>query len=518
MEKKENVNGIVDSIKELADRSSKARAMGGKDKLTKRKETGILNARERLEVLLDAESFTEFGLLATSHRPEARHKTPADGKIAGFGRIGGRPVGVISNDFTVMGASSSSINGKKMRHIKAIAAEHGMPMIYLGESAGARMPDRMGAPGRAILGQDPTEFVRNRQTPWVSALLGDCYGSSTWYSCLSDYAVMRKGATMAVASSRVTSLAINQPVDSQELGGWRLHTATTGLVDTAVPTDEEALEHVKKFLSYLPSHNGEQPPTEDIPPGSESGSQEIADLLPESRAEVYNIVEIIRRIFDSDSTMQLKPRFGKSVVTSLARISGRVVGILANNPKFKGGAIDVDAIRKATAFLVLCDSFNIPIVFLVDQPGFLIGLEGEKRAAPGRIMNWMNALSLVTVPKIAITLRKNYGQAYLNMGGGRMSDIQACWPTADFGFMDPRVGVNVLHQVQEKEDPEKFSELVTEIEQDSSAWSLASLYESQVVLDPRDTRKFLIETLNILNGKSGFLIGKHLMANWPTSY
>jgi len=329
---------------------------------------------------------------------------------------------------------------------------------------------------------------------------------------------MRKGATMAVASSRVTSLAINQPVDSQELGGWRLHTATTGLVDTAVPTDEEALEHVKKFLSYPPSHNGEQPPTEDIPPGSEPGSQEIADLLPESRAEVYNIVEIIRRIFDSDSTMQLKPRFGKSVVTSLARISGRVVGILANNPKFKGGAIDVDAIRKATAFLVLCDSFNIPIVFLVDQPGFLIGLEGEKRAAPGRIMNWMNALSLVTVPKIAITLRKNYGQAYLNMGGGRMSDIQACWPMADFGFMDPRVGVNVLHQVQEKDDPGKFSELVTEIEQDSSAWSLASLYESQVVLDPRDTRKFLIETLNILNGKSGFLIGKHLMANWPTSY
>jgi len=518
MKDKGKASKIAASIKELSDRTARAREMGGKEKLAKRRKEGILNARERLEVLLDADSFTEFGLLATSHRPDVQHKTPADGKITGFGRIDGRPVGIVSNDFTVMGASSSSINGKKMRHIKEIAARHGMPMIYLGESAGARMPDRMGAPGRAILGQDPAEFLRNRQTPWVSALLGDCYGSSTWYSCMSDFAVMRKGATMAVASSRVTSLAINQPVDSQELGGWRLHTATTGLVDMAVETDEEALELVKKFVGYLPSHNGEQPPTKNVPSGSESGSQEIADLLPESRTEIYDVIELIRRIIDIDSMMQLKPRFGKSIVTCLARISGRVVDILGNNPKFKGGAIDVDAIRKATAFLVLCDSFNIPLIFLVDQPGFLIGLEGEKRAAPGRIMNWMNAISLVTVPKISITLRKNYGQAYLNMGGGRMSDVQACWPTADFGFMDPRVGINVLHQVKENENPELFSELVAKIEQDSSAWSLAALYESQVVLDPRDTRRFLIETLNILNGKSGFLIGKHLLANWPTSY
>ena len=167
---------------------------------------------------------------------------------------------------------------------------------------------------------------------------------------------------------------------------------------------------------------------------------------------------------------------------------------------------------------MLCDSFNIPIVFLVDQPGFLIGISGEKRWAPGRIMNWMNALSLCTVPKIAITMRKNYGQAYLNMGGGRLSDVQASWPMADFGFMDPKFGVNVLHQIKEEDDPEKFAELVEEIEQDSSAWALSDLYEAQVIVDPAETRSFLVNTLNVLGGQNGGVIGEHRLSNWPTSY
>lgn len=507
-----------DALEQLASRRTKALAMGGEEKLTKRRNEGNLNARERLEVLLDEGSCTELGLLATSHRAEVRHKSPADGKIVGFGTIRGRPVGVISNDFTVMGASSSVINGKKMKHVKEIAAKHGMPVIFLGESTGARMPDRMGAPGRAILGQDPNEYRRTRRTPWISALLGDCYGSSTWYTCLSDFAVMRKGATMAVASSRVTSLAINQPIEAQDLGGWRLHTATTGLVDVAVDSDEEALEEIKTFLSYLPSHNREQPPLAPVPAGSDQGCQEILNLLPENRSQVYDSREIIERIVDLGSVYELKPRFGKPIATALARMAGKSIGVIANNPKFKGGAIDVDAIRKATSFLVLCDSFNIPIVFLVDQPGFLIGLDGEKRGAPGRIMNWMNALSLCTVPRIAVTMRKNYGQAYLNMGGGRMSDVQASWPMADYGFMDPKLAVNVLHRLREEDDPERFSQLVEEVKQDSSAWALASLYESQAVIDPRETRTFLIETLRFLGCGSATTVGEHLLSNWPTSY
>src|SRR5690606_81550 len=234
----------------------------------------------------------------------------------------------------------------------------------------ARMPDRMGAEGRAILGQDPAEYLRDRRTPWVSALLGSCYGSSTWYSCLSDFAVMRKGATMAVASSRVTELAIKQSVDPEELGGWKLHTGTTGLVDVAVDTDEEALEMVKRFLSYLPSHNGEAPPIATVPAGSDDAIKDILDVVPQSRTKTYDSREVIRRILDKDTMFELKPRFGKSLVTTLGRIDGKTVGVIANNPKFKGGSIDVDACAKATSFLVMCDSFNVPLIFLADQPGF----------------------------------------------------------------------------------------------------------------------------------------------------
>ena len=499
-------------------RRERALAMGGAEKLARRRAEGHLNARERLDALLDAGSFVESGMFAAGIRAEVRDRTPADGKIAGFGRIEGRPVGVVSNDFTVLGASSSAINGKKIRHVKELATRRGYPLVFLGESTGARIPDRMGAAGRAMLGQDPAEYQRLRQTPWVSALLGSSYGSSTWYAAMSDFVVMRKGATMAVASSRVTAMAIRQPVDAEELGGWELHTATTGLVDIAVDTDEEALAAVRRFLSYLPSHQGELPPRVETAPGSDEAAGKVLELVPDSRTKVYDMRKVVAHVCDQGSVFEMKPRFGKSIVTALARMDGEPVGVLANNPQFKGGAIDVDACRKATAFIVLCDSFNIPLVMLVDQPGFLIGLEGEKQWAPGRIMNWLNALSLATVPKISIVLRKSYGQAYLNMGGGRNSDVVACWPTADLGFMDPSVGVSVLHGIKREDDPERFDRLREELARDTSAWDLAALYEAQNVIDPRETRRFLVDALRVYGLRASGKPGEHRLCNWPTSY
>ncbi len=369
-----------------------------------------------------------------------------------------------------------------------------------------------------MLGQDPAEYQRFRQTPWASALLGRCYGSSTWYACMSDFVVMRKGATMAVASPRVTELAINQPVDEEELGGWKLHAETTGLVDLAVDTDAQALDAVQRFLSYLPSHQNEPPPAAPVPPGSNEASARILDLVPEARSRVYDMRKVAAAIVDQGSLFELKGRFGRSAVTALARLDGRSIGIVANNPLYKGGAIDVDACRKITSFLVLCDAFNLPVVILVDQPGFLIGLEGEKRGAPGRIINWMNALSLVTMPKVSVILRKSYGQAYLNMGGGRNSDEVACWPSADLGFMDPAVGVNVLYGVREEDDPERYRELLAELTRDTSAWALAELYEAQAVIDPRDTRAWLAAALEIHRSRLSGGIGRHLLSNWPTSY
>ena len=506
------------ALGELKKRRAKALEMGGAEKLAQRRKAGVLNARERVDYIADPDSFTESGLLARSARPEAREKTPADGKVAGFCEVDGRPAAIVSNDFTVMGASSAVTNGKKIRHVKEVATNRGMPVIYLGESSGARMPDRMGASGRAIIGQDPYEYRRTRETPWIAAQLGDCYGSSTWYACMSDFVVMRKGATMAVASSRVTSLAINQPVDKEELGGWKLLTGTSGLVDLAVDSDEEALDAIKSFLSYLPSHHMEAPPTHLAPEASDGAMKGILDLMPEDRARVYDMRKIVASIADEGSVFELKARYGKAVVTSLIRLSGHSVGVIGNNPMFTGGAIDAYACNKATAFMVLCDSFNIPLVMLVDVPGFLVGIEGERKGAPGRIINWMNALSLMTVPKITVIVRKSYGQAYLNMGGGRNSDEVAVWPTADLGFMDPELGVHVVFGINKKDDPEEFEKRVAELSRDSAAWNLAEVYETQDVIDPRDTRTWLITMLDIHRQRLTGGVGEHLLRAWPTSY
>lgn len=505
---------------ELSDfeaRSARAKAMGGPDKLARRKAEGVLNARERIDYLVDPGSFLESGLFATSTRPEMRDRSPADGKVAGFAKVDGREVALVSNDFTVMGASSGASNGRKVGHMKEVAKKNGLPMVFFGESTGARMPDVMGAVGMGS-GHAPTQYQRMRETPWVSAVLGPCYGSSSWYSALSDFVVMRKGATTAVSSVRLTSMAIGEAVDPEALGGWKMHSEVTGMVDMAVDSDEEALDAVKRFLSYLPSHHNEAPPVLPVPEGSGEDAARILEILPEGRTQVYDVRKILPLIVDKGSLLELKARFGKSILTGLARLGGRSVGIIASNPMFKGGAIDPDACAKATSFMVLCDSFNIPLVFMADQPGFLIGVEGERKGAIGRVMNWMNALSLVTVPKISVVMRKDYGQAVLNMGGAGNADEVVCWFTAEVNFMNPRSAVTIVHGVTEQDDPTRFHELLAEMEKGTSAYDLASIYGAQSVIHPGDTREHLIRLLDVHRLRLSNGVGEHLMRTWPTSY
>jgi methylmalonyl-CoA decarboxylase subunit alpha len=378
------------------------------------------------------------------------------------------------------------------------------------------MPDRMGASGRAIVAQDPTEYQRLRETPWVSALLGACYGSSTWYSAMSDFVVMRKGAIMAIASPNVTSIAINKPIEAEDLGGWKILTGVSGLVDLAVDTDVQALDAIKRFLSYLPSHNMEPPPDHPVPAGSDEACRNLLKLVPESRHQVYDVRKIIDAIVDTGSSFELKARYGKATATVLARLDGKSVGFIASNPLFKGGALDADACQKVTSFMVLCDSFNIPIVFLVDVPGFLIGVEGELRGMPGKVINWMNALTLVTVPKITVILRKSYGQAYINMGGGRNSDEFIAWPTAEVSFMDPNYAVTVVYGLKPG-DPD-FDDRLKQMQKNSSVYDIASIYAVQDVIRPEQTRDYLIRMLDVHQLRQTNGVGRHLLSSWPTSF
>ena len=505
-------------LAELDRRRERASAMGGEKKLARRRERGVLNAWERLNHLVDDGSFVETGLLGASGMfAEDEANTPRDGKIAGFARIDGRDVAVCVNDFTVKGASTSATNSKKMAHIRRVATEKGFPFVHIGESTGARLPDAMGARGMGLLlGNDPTQFRRTRESPWAAAALDASFGSSAWLCCVSDFAVMKKGSTMCVSSSRLVSMAIGEEVDLEALGGWRLHAESTGLVDRFVDTDEEAMDEIRRFLSYMPSHNMQAPPVVPVAADATQDQRPILDLLPERRTQVYDMRKIVRILVDRDSYFELKPRFGRPAVTALARLNGRSVGVVANNPMVGGGALSAEACRKIIDFQVLCDSFNIPLVRLMDTPGFVVGTDAERKGAPGWIMNFMNCTCLVTVPSITVLVRKAYGRAYVAMGGGRHNDEMIAWPGAEVSFMDPVFATTIVHG--KSPGDEGFEEALAHIRKDIEVWDMATIYSVQNVIKPQETRDYLIRMLDVYRNRRSGEVGRHHMQNWPTSF
>lgn len=511
------MSGFEDEIGELQRRRAAALAMGSPKRLAEWRARGILNARERIDRLLDPGSFVEWGQLAVSEREEDRHRTPGDGVIDGYGKIDGRPVVAHAADFSAMGASSAYVASAKMSHSIANARKNGLPLVLLNECSGARMPDFMGARGIHRAAHRFAGLARDRRQPWASAVLGQSFGGGTWLSVMSDFLVMRKGAVMAVSSQNVTSVAISESVDPEELGGWRMQTEVTGRVDLAVDSDEEALEALRRFLSYLSSHNGEPAPRAAGPhePGGEP--EEILRVLPESRAKVYDVRKIIRLIVDRDSFFPLKERFARVAVTGLARIAGRPVAMIATNPMFKGGALDADACDKIISLIVLADSFNLPIVTLADTPGFLVGVVGEKQRLPGKIMNYVQAYAMASVPKLSVILRKSFGQAHINVGAG-IADELAVWFTGEISFVDPEVGVNVVYRVRKSEEPERYAELAARLARGTGPYDLAEPFMAQTVLDPRETRGWLAAMLELHSRAPAGGVGQHRLSTWPTTF
>jgi acetyl-CoA carboxylase carboxyltransferase component len=505
-------------LEELDRRRAHASGMGGAEKLEKRKARGQLNAQERVDALLDPQSFVETGLLGASGMfKEDEHKTPRDGKVVGFGKINGRDVAVVVNDFTVAGASTSATNSKKMGHVRRTASEKGMPFVHVGESTGARLPDNMGSRGMGtLLGNDPTQFRRSRDVPWVAAALDTSFGSSAWMCCCSDFAVMKKGSIMAVSSPRLVSMAIGEKVDLEELGGWRIHAEHTGLIDRFTDTDAQALQEIRRFLSYMPSHNMELPPARAVAADAVQDQSALLDLLPEKRTQVYDMRKIVEVIVDRDSVFELKPRFGRAAITALARLGGQVVGVIANNPLVGGGALSAEACRKIIDFQVLCDSFNIPLLRLIDTPGFVVGKDAERKGAPGWIMNMMNATSFVTVPTITLIVRKAYGRAYVAMGGGRHNDELIAWPTAEVSFMDPTFATTIVHGLTPKD--EGFEQALAHIRKNDEVWDMATIFSLQNIIKPQETRDYLIRMFDVYRSHRGAGVGKHHLQNWPTSY
>lgn len=504
-------------LRELDERRAAAASMGGPEKLERRKKANVLNAQERLDALVDPDSFIELGLLGASVFDEDKDVTPRDGKIVGFGKIDGRDAGVVVNDFTVKGASTSTTNSKKMGYVRKVCNERGIPFVHIGESTGARLPDAMGSKGMGqMLGNDTSQFRRIRDVPWAAAALNTSFGSSAWLCCVSDFAVMKKGSIMSVSSPRLVSMAIGEKVDLEELGGWRLHAEQTGLIDHFVDTDEEAMQAIRRFLSYMPSHAKELSPRVAVAEDAVSDQEKILDILPDSRTQVYNMKSILDILFDKGSLFELKPRFGKPLITSLARLDGRAVGVIANNPLAGGGALSAEACRKAVDFTVLCDSFNIPIIRLVDTPGFVVGTEAERKGAPGHIMNFMNATCLTSVPQITVLCRKAYGRAYVAMGGGAHNDTMIAWPMAEVSFMDPVFATSIVHN--KKAGEEGFEEALAHIQKDLEIWDMGRIFSAHDIVKPQETRDYMIRMLEIQQRRLSGGIGERMMRTWPTSF
>ena len=514
-------------LKELERRRAKALQMGGPEKVKRQHDKGRLTARERIDQLLDPGSFLEVGRLNHSDIAGMEDKTPADSKVGGYGKIAGRRVVIVSNDFTVLAATSSRIAGRKEGELKTLAARRGLPVIYLGEAGGARMPDIMGSAGLASYGGGGFDtylqiMSRVRQTPMITAILGECYGMPTWMACLSDFVVQVKGSAMGVSGPRVVELALGEIVGDEELGGWQVHAEITGNVDRVAENEPECFQLIRQYLAYMPNHCDARPAKAPVPEGSGSGMPGILDFLPEKRNRGYDMHHILNCVVDSRSLFPIKPAFGKSVITALARVAGEVIGIVANQPMFNAGAMDTDGIDKVISFLCLCDSFNIPLVFFHDIPGFLVGKAAERKRVAARVMNYMNALGLLTVPKISIIVRKTYGMAFWNMcGSGCAADFLVAWPSAEMSFVDPAIAANVVYggkpSAADKKSDE-WQQLMQQLVDDASPYGAAGKHYIHDVIDPKETRQYIIQALEISYNQRRKGIGEHKLANWPTKF
>ncbi len=389
------------------------------------------------------------------------------------------------------------------------------------------MPDIMGAKGLASYGGGGFDtflqhLSRVRHSPMITAVMGECYGAPTWMACLSDFVVQVKGSAMGVSGPRVLELAISEKITDEELGGWKVHAEITGNADRVAENEDECFTIIREYLSYMPSHGQERPPVKPVPDGSDSQMAKILDILPEKRNRAYDMNKLLSTVVDGGLLFPIKPLFAKSVITALARMGGEVVGIVANQPFFKAGAIDTNGIDKIISFLVLCDSYNIPLLFFEDTPGFLVGREAERNRVGARVINYMNALGQITVPKITVIVRKAYGMAFWNMAGsGCATEFIVAWPTAEMSFVSPEIAANVVFAGKMEGSPEMAAQKEQFVQQmilDSAPYSAAGMHYLHDVIDPRETRNFIIRALDICRDRHTGGIGKHLLANWPTKY
>jgi len=509
-----------EALDELQRRKEIGLQMGGKERIERHRQRGHTPVRERIDKLLDPGTFIETGMLRQMRDNQGR-EFPSN-KIIGYGKIDGRMVIVQADDSTVL-AGTGGPRGRPQKGLYSLMTpEYNFPVIHLGESGGVHMQSVMGSVGVLAVTYPSRALLSPRKTPHIATIMGLCFGAPSWTAAVSDLVVQVKGTCMAVSGPRVLEVALEEKTTPEELGGWELHAEVTGQVDAFAEDDEHCMQIVREMLGYLPNHCDEEPPRVPTSDPADRKAERLMKLIPDKSNRVYDMYQVIKEIVDDGKYLALKPYFGKALITCLARMNGRVIGIIASQTLHNAGAAGPDECEKATSFIVLCDSYNIPLVHLCDTPGFLVGRPAEKRKIPLKIMVWMEALALATVPKISVIVRKAYGMGISNMCGSNCgADFISALTTAEISFMSPEAAANVVYsrRIQEAADPEAERErLIKEMQYGNAPWEAAATGWLDDVLDPRDTRKYIIDCLEVMHErKNGFMSEKQLQ-NWPTGF
>jgi propionyl-CoA carboxylase beta chain len=498
-----------DLLADLHRRQTEAEGGGGAARVAQQHKKGKLTARERLDLLLDPDSFVELDRFVTHRSTDfglADELYPGDGVVTGYGRIDGRPVYVFSQDFTVFGGSLSETHAQKICKVMDLAMRNGAPVIGLNDSGGARIQE-----GVASLGGYADIFLRNTLAsgvvPQISAILGPCAGGAVYSPAITDFVFMVRGVSyMFVTGPNVVKTVTHEEVTFEALGGADVHGETSGVAHGVFGSEAECLAAIRDLVGYLPGNNLETPPEGAAGDPEDRREESLLTLIPDTAATPYDMHRVIGAVVDHGRLLEIHAGYAQNILVGFARLGGRPVGVVANQPAVLAGVLDINASDKAARFIRFCDAFNLPLVTFVDVPGFLPGVTQEHGGIIRHGAKLLYAYCEATVPKLTVITRKAYGGAYDVMSSRHIrGDVNLAWPSAEIAVMGPRGAVEILFKEQIAAAADPAIEMQRRIDEYTATF--ANPYKAAArgfvddVIDPRDTRPRLIDALRMLRTK-----------------
>lgn len=492
---------VQEKIQDLKKRQEKVKLGGGQKRIEKQHASGKLTARERIEKLLDPGSFVELDQFVR-HRCTnfgmEKEEAPGEGVVTGYGTIDGRLVYVFAQDFTVVGGSLGEMHAAKIVKVQELAMKMGAPLIGLNDSGGARIQEAVDA-----LSGYGKIFFRNTLAsgviPQISVIMGPCAGGAVYSPALTDFIFMVKNTSqMFITGPQVIKSVTAEEVTAEELGGAMTHNSVSGVAHFAAENDEDCLRQIRYLLSFLPSNNLEEPPVVDTGDDPNRMDETLNSLLPDNPNQPYNMKDVISRIVDNGEFYEVHAHYAQNIITCFARFDGQTVGIIANQPSVMAGCLDINASDKAARFIRFCDAFNIPLVNLVDVPGFLPGTGQEYGGIIRHGAKMLYAYSEATVPKVTVITRKAYGGSYLAMCSQDLgADQVLAWPTAEIAVMGPAGAANIIF----RGDPDAKAKTEKYVEEFATPYKAAERGFVDMVIEPMETRPRIITALNMLATK-----------------